>query len=1219
VEFLVLGPLEVRSARESLALGGPRQRAVLADLVLHAGSVVAMDTLIDDLWGAEPPPTAEAVVQNAVSRLRKTLGRDVIETRPPGYVLAADPGAIDARRFERLVRDARPLPPAERVAALRDALALWRGPAFADLAFESFLQDEIARLDELRLTALEDRLEAEIELGHHHAVVAEASALSAQHPARERLCRLLMLGLHRAGRQQEALDAYEALRRSLDELWGLEPAPETRALQVMILTQDPAIAVGREAPRSTAAVRRPCALLLAELLLDEELELEAAGSALYDARRALAEVVARHGGSPSPESGVELVAAFGAEGAHEDDVLRAARSAIELHEMLAGRDVDARLAVGTGRLLVEDGRPVLVGAVVGQTRRALHEADAGHILLTPAAARLGGDALEFDAAGRLLGVRRGRPRTTASPAPLVGRAAELASLTSAFGRVVETGRPHHAVIVGEAGIGKSRLVAAFVEDVPAVVLDVACIPYGEGISFLPLRELAERAAALDERAPSLDELTSADEALAAARALFEHFTASGPLVVALDDVHWAVPTFLDLIEYVVRAVDGPLLVVSAARPELLDQRPAWGEGATMLEPLARDEARCLVDALPERDDLDEKVATSILQAAEGVPLFLEQLAAHAAESDLADDRIPSSLDALLASRIDALEPGERDVLSRAAVVGRAFSWESIAALTPHAEARELDGRLASLGRRRLVRPRAGEYEFVHALVGRAAYGAIGRSERAGMHESFARWLDERSEGDELVGAHLERATRDTSAGSERTALSREASARLGRAGQRALLAFDQSAAANLLERAAALLDDGDSERLELECGLGLALKGLGELDRAARLLESIGERALATGNRRIGARARIESILPRLYGGFLEVDAAVEQLDEAVVALEESADAYGLARAELTYALVLGDVGHRADRAIPHLENAQRAYRLAGIDGNTDVLTVACALNGTTPVDEAIRLCEDCMSRHPDRLRVHAYLRCRHAVLRALLGDVERAREAAAGARSELVDLGEDVGLRTSAAAFLGSVEAFAGDWQRAEAIFRPAFEYARQHPSHRMWQGYFLARLAEAAIGRGDPRAAVALAEEACAVCVAGDLQTEIWSRRVAGRALAAADHPRRGRTLAREAVAYADKSDDLVQKGESRLDLAEVYVRAGQRKQAAQVAADGLALLDRKRALLPSANGRLRFADLVAEGNVGARRVPRPSKPPNTSAGTGEAPARGGRRPAR
>ncbi|MCZ7588087.1 MAG: AfsR/SARP family transcriptional regulator [Gaiella sp.] len=280
MEILVLGPLEARSARARLSLGGPRQRALLAELVLHVGTVVSMDAIVDDLWGGTPPATAEAVVQNAVARLRRVLGREAIETRPPGYVLRLDPGAIDAHRFERLVHDAQPLPATERLGILGDALALWRGPAFADLAYESFLQDEIARLDELRLTALEDRIEAEVELGQHHDAVPAAATLATQHRERERLCRLLMLALHRAGRQQEALDAYEATRRALDELWGLEPAEATRALQRMILTHDPAISGTKPVAEVAGLVRRPGSLLLVEPLLDDELELEAAGAAL---------------------------------------------------------------------------------------------------------------------------------------------------------------------------------------------------------------------------------------------------------------------------------------------------------------------------------------------------------------------------------------------------------------------------------------------------------------------------------------------------------------------------------------------------------------------------------------------------------------------------------------------------------------------------------------------------------------------------------------------------------------------------------------------------------------------------------------------------------------------------------------------------------------------------------------------------------------------------
>ena len=203
-------------------------------------------------------------------------------------------------------------------------------------------------------------------------------------------------------------------------------------------------------------------------------------------------------------------------------------------------------------------------------------------------------------------------------------------------------------------------------------------------------------------------------------------------------------------------------------------------------------------------------------------------------------------------------PGERDVLSRAAVVGRTFSRASLGALTSDSGNRELDGRLASLERRRLVRLHTTEHEFVHPLVHGAAYQAIGRSDRSALHLLLARWLDHHDHGDELVGAHLERAALDTARGPEQAALASEASARLGEAGQRALLILDQAAAVNLLTRASGLLDDRDDGRLELECSLGLALKGLGEFDRAVQILESVAERALVTNNRRIETRASLE-------------------------------------------------------------------------------------------------------------------------------------------------------------------------------------------------------------------------------------------------------------------------------------------------------------------------------------------------------------------------
>ena len=453
-----------------------------------------------------------------------------------------------------------------------------------------------------------------------------------------------------------------------------------------------------------------------------------------------------------------------------------------------------------------------------------------------------------------------------------------------------------------------------------------------------------------------------------------------------------------------------------------------------------------------------------------------------------------------------------------------------------------------------------------------------------MHESFARWLEGRDESDDLVGAHLERAALDSSPGPERDARSRDASTRLGRAGARALLAFDHAAAANLLERAAALLDQEDSQRLEFECSLGHSLKGLGAHDRAIDLLTSVAQRARLAEKRRLELRAQVELTLPLIFNGSLTIESAVETLDEAIIVLRDEGDGLGLARAELTYALVLGDWGKRADLATPHLERAEAAYRLLGIVGYTDVTAVDYALSGTTSIEDTTRLCEDSMARHPDRLRRRAYLRGHRAFLLALSGDLEGARAVAALSRLELEELGEDVVLGTSAPRLAGSIEVLCGDWTRAEDFFQLGLEYARDRPAQRSWHAYFLARLGETALGRADPHTAADLAERARVIAVAGDVETEIWWRRVAARALAAISHPRKAVRLGREAVDIADGIDGLLMQGEARLDLAEVLFRVGSRAQAAAVTREGLALLDLKRAVLSAANGRSRFADLLA-----------------------------------
>jgi DNA-binding SARP family transcriptional activator len=238
LEFRILGPLEVLSDSRPLALTGNRQRAVLAYLLLHAGELVSTDRLVDAIWGEHPPRTAATSLQNAIGQLRKVLGPDVVATRSPGYALQADPDRIDARRFERLVAEARGLEPEERARTLRAALELWRGDPLADFTFEAFAEAEIRRLEELRLTAVEERVDADLELGRHAELVAELEPLVATNPLRERMRGQLMLALYRSGRQAEALAAYHRGRRALVDELGIEPSRSLQQLNASILRQE---------------------------------------------------------------------------------------------------------------------------------------------------------------------------------------------------------------------------------------------------------------------------------------------------------------------------------------------------------------------------------------------------------------------------------------------------------------------------------------------------------------------------------------------------------------------------------------------------------------------------------------------------------------------------------------------------------------------------------------------------------------------------------------------------------------------------------------------------------------------------------------------------------------------------------------------------------------------------------------------------------------------
>jgi DNA-binding SARP family transcriptional activator len=487
----VLGPLHVAVEGRAVELRRPKQRSLLALLLLNAGEVLSTDRLVEELWGGRPPKTALGSLQNLVSELRKALGPGILHTRPPGYVLAVDPELVDLHRFQRLVAEAVEEGDASRRAAqLREALSLWRGPPLADLALEPFAQIEIARLDELRTSAREELIDAELELGLHSKLVAELDGLVARHPLRERLRGQLMLALYRSGRQAEALEAYRAARETLVEELGIEPSEELQRLEQSILRHDAELELASqrkaEARPEPVERRKTISILFADIVdstsLSARLDPEVVRSVMrryYDTVRTIVE---RHGGTIEKFVGDAAMAVFGIPELHEDDALRAVRAAEELREALGPLNADLareheltieiRAAVNTGEVIAADaatGQQFAAGGGVNVAMRLQQSALPGEVLLGATTERLVREAVTTEpveaidlggSIGRVDAFRlvtfAGEPAVRPVRAPFVGRADELAFLERAFARVLAERRSEVITVLGDAGIGRSE-------------------------------------------------------------------------------------------------------------------------------------------------------------------------------------------------------------------------------------------------------------------------------------------------------------------------------------------------------------------------------------------------------------------------------------------------------------------------------------------------------------------------------------------------------------------------------------------------------------------------------------------------------------------------------------------------------------------------------------------------------------------------------------------
>jgi DNA-binding SARP family transcriptional activator/class 3 adenylate cyclase len=565
MEFRILGPLEVRDGEGALSLGGPKQRTVLAVLLLGAGEVLSTDRLIDEVWEEEAPATAHKALQLYVSRLRKLLGSDRLLTEGRGYRLAVGREEIDARRFERLVgegRSERAQGDAERAAALlHQALELWRGPALADFAYESFAQGEIARLEELRVAAVEERIDADLARGRHSELVGELEGLIAAHPLRERLRGQLMLALYRSGRQAEALEVYQDARSAMVGELGIEPSPALRELERAVLGQDPALAPASLVPAPLAPAAAPPERATAELAPSPReprtpesepparkvvtvlfIDVVASGiiAAKLDPERldrvmgrffdTAAEVVARHGGTIDKFIGDAVTVLFGVPRVHEDDAARAVRAALDLRAALPalndeldrdwGVRIVVRTGINTGEVMTGDPRfgRLVTGHEVVVATRLQQAAQPGEILVGERTAAAARGAFEFgeplavaakegeDApwARRVLRALSGeRPRGVPSAAKVfVGRRAELDLLALTHERVVRSGEPHMVTILGEPGVGKTTLVDALRERLGYAVAWHAgrCPAYGRAATYRPLAAILRNRLGLDETA-----------------------------------------------------------------------------------------------------------------------------------------------------------------------------------------------------------------------------------------------------------------------------------------------------------------------------------------------------------------------------------------------------------------------------------------------------------------------------------------------------------------------------------------------------------------------------------------------------------------------------------------------------------------------------------------------------------------------------------------------
>ncbi|HUG47023.1 MAG TPA: adenylate/guanylate cyclase domain-containing protein, partial [Candidatus Limnocylindria bacterium] len=888
-------------------------------------------------------------------------------------------------------------------------------------------------------------------------------------------------------------------------------------------------------PRESREERKVLTVVFCDLKgstsLGEQLDPESLSEVLELYFTAMTRVLERHGGQIQKFIGDAIVAAFGIPLLHEDDALRAVRAAVEMRDSLArlnvrlqtgyGVELQARIGVHTGEVLVRtaaDGQNLLTGDTMNTAARLEQYAGEDEVLIGGPTYRLVRDAVEAEpleplelrgkaeavAAYRMLRVFGDEQSARRHDAPIVGRDAELATLVAAYERARQERRPVLATVLGDAGVGKSRLVRALLEATAeeAAILRSRCLPYGEGITFLPLLGLVRDAAGIaveDSPEVAAAKLQSAvgdqdisrrlasafgwsKEALPvaevfwAARGWLQVLSADQPAVVVIDDVQWAEPVLLELIEHLLAEAHGaPVLLLCTARPDMLERLPEWSESERA--------SRLLLDRLPDEAtgqvianlvggvELPADVTSQILRSAEGNPLYVEQLISMLvdggllarenghwqARGSLSEIQVPPSIDALLTARLDRLAAEERQVIEPAAVIGLEFFSGALRDLVPEGSGEAVTAQLSGMQRKRLVRPATDsrldldDYRFHHVLIRDAAYGRALKRTRAQLHERFADWLEawdrgERRAGeyDEIVGYHLEQAfiygSQLGPTDEQTRSLGRRAADNLAAAGQRAFVQGDLPAAVNLLGRAVAALPELDPARLALLPDLAEATMETGDFERALEILRETETPEARAANEPAVARAELIRLLIDYYAGSEEAwGERVQAATASAIAIFEAAgDEVGLATAWRMRSGMEGSA-LRFDRAVSAAEkvvdHAQRAGDVRQ-ERRGAVAYALSALYGPTPVQPALARCRELVAAVEGDRRSQGLILLCVAQLVAMTADIEQARTDYRAAQQMLVQLGHGV-FAASTSLETARVELLAGDLQAAEELLR--------------------------------------------------------------------------------------------------------------------------------------------------------------------------------------